>query len=57
MIPIPLEEPTKKELQDKLMKMPELENEKNLEQLKSDIICREKSRKDLEKQLMKMPEL
>jgi hypothetical protein len=30
MIPIPLEEPTKKELQDKLMEMPELEHEDEL---------------------------
>ena len=29
MIPIPLEEPTKKELENKLMEMPELEDEKS----------------------------
>ena len=30
MIPIPLEEPTRKELEDQLMKMPELEQEEEI---------------------------
>ena len=30
MIPIPLEEPTRKELEDQLMKMPELEQEEEM---------------------------